>query len=83
MKISFVASIVVLAYVISMLPVGCLSLVELINGNISSPNISAFLKGLSIVNNFADPYIYGLGTVDTRKAILKNLRRMKNFFVRQ
>ena len=83
MKISFVASIVVLAYVISMLPVGCLSLVELINGNISSPNISAFLKGLSIVNNFADPYIYGLGTVDTRKAILKNLKRIKNFFVRQ
>ena len=36
MKISFVASIVVLVYIISMLPVRCPSLADLINGNISS-----------------------------------------------
>ena len=83
MKISFVASIVVLVYMVSMLPIGCLSLVELINGNISSSNFRAILGGLSFVNNFADPYIYGIGTVDTRKGILKNLRKMKNFLTRQ
>ena len=83
MKISFVASIVVLVYMVSMLPIGCLSLVELINGNISSSNFRTILGGLSFVNNFADPYIYGFGTVDTRKAILKNLRKMKNFLTRQ
>ena len=82
MKISFVAGMVVFVYVISMLPLGCLSLVELINGNISSSKIRALLRALYFLNNFADPYIYGLGTVDTRKAIIKNLRKVKNILTR-
>ena len=80
MKISFVASIVVLAYVVSMLPVGCLSLVELINGNISSAKIRSIVKVLGFMNNCADPYIYGIGVFDTRKGICKNLRKMRKFF---
>ena len=80
MKISFVASIVVLVYAISMLPAGCLSLLELINGNISL-KITAILRGLSFANNFADPFIYGIGILDTRKAIVKNLRKLKNFLL--
>ena len=79
-KVAFVASIVVFAYISCMLPMGLLSLYELINGNISSGAIRGVTKVLALVNNFADPYIYGLGVVDTRKALLKNLRKMKKFF---
>ena len=79
-KISFIASIVVILYVISMFPAGCLSLIELVNENILSAEVQGILRGLTFLNNFADPYIYGLGIVDTRKAVIKNLRKMRNFF---
>ena len=79
-KVAFVASIVAVAYMVCMLPLGCLSLHELIYGTMSSSNIPSILKTLAFMNNFADPYIYGLGISDTRMAIRKNLRKVKALF---
>ena len=82
-KVAFVASIVVVAYIICMFPMGCLSLYELIHGNVAYSSWKGILERLLVVNNFADPFIYGIGTVDARKAVLKNLRKIKNFITRQ
>ena len=82
-KVAFVASIVAVAYIICMLPLGCLSFYELIHGSISPSNIPGILRNLAFMNNFVDPYIYGLGISDTRMAIRKNLRKVKALFKRE
>ena len=82
-KVAFVASIVVVAYIICMFPMGCLSLYELIHGNVPYSSWKGNLQMLLMVNNFADPFIYGIGTVEARRAVLKNLRNIKNFITRQ
>ena len=82
-KVTFVASIVAVAYMVCMLPLGCLSLHELIYGTMSSSNIPGILRHLAFMNNFADPYIYGLGISDTRMAICKNLRKVKALLRRE
>ena len=78
-KVSFVASIVVFAYVISMYPAGFLSFLELIGRKISSEKLYSFFKALTFLNNLADPFIYGIGIVDTRRAVLNNMKKMKEF----
>ena len=82
-KVAFVASIVAVAYIVCMLPLGCLSLHELVYGSLSPSNIPGILRTLAFMNNFADPYIYGLGISDTGKAICKNLRKVKALFKRE
>ena len=82
-KIAFVASIVFVKYVVSMYPAAFLSYLDLIKHDVSSPTIRGIMKALMILNNFADPYIYGIGMVDTRRALFKHLRKMKNLFTRQ
>ena len=82
-KVSFVASIVVFVYVVSMYPAGFLSFLKLINRNLASERIERISRALICVNNFADPFIYGIGIVDSRRAVLKNLRKMKKFFTMQ
>ena len=82
-KVAFVASIVVVTYIICMFPMGCLSLYELIHGNVEYSSWKGKLQMLLVVNNFADPFIYGIGTVEARRAALKNLRKFKHFITRQ
>ena len=82
-KVAFVAGIVAVAYMICMLPLVCLYLHELIFGSISSSSIPVILRSLAFMNNFADPYIYGLGMTDTRRAIRKNLKKLKALFRRE
>ena len=82
-KVAFFASIVVVAYIICMLPMGCFSLYELIHGNVVYSSWKSVLEMLLVVNNFADPFIYGIGTVDARRAALKSLGKIKNFITRQ
>ena len=79
-KVSFVASIVVFVYVVSMYPAGFLSFLELIGRKISSEKLYSFFNALTFLNNLADPFIYGIGIVDTRRAVLNNLKKMKEFF---
>ena len=43
-KLAFVASIIVIVYIICMVPIGCLSLYDLINGDASSTTTRGFLQ---------------------------------------
>ena len=82
-KVSFVAGIVVFAYVVSMYPAGFLSFLELVGRKVTSERINSIFKALTFLNNVADPFIYGIGIVDTRRCVIKNLRKMKEFFTMQ
>ena len=82
-KVAFVASIVAIAYIVCMFPMGCLSLYELVFGTLPHSPWKALVERLILVNNFADPFIYGIGIVDARKAVVRNLKRMKDFITRK
>ena len=82
-KVAFVASIVATAYIVCMFPMGCLSLYELVFGSVPYSSWKALVERLILVNNFADPFIYGIGIVDARKAVVRNLKRMKDFITRK
>ena len=77
-KIAFVAAIVVIAHVLCMLPLSVLSIYEMINGPVSSAPVRGIARALAVLNNFADPFIYGIGIADSRKALLKNLKKLKS-----
>ena len=83
LKVTFVASIVVVAYIACMLPTGCFSFYELLMGRSSNSMLRGIVEKLLLLNNFADPFIYGMGTVDARKHVFKNLRKIRDFFRRQ
>ena len=82
-KVAFVASIVVIVYIICMFPLSCLSLYGLINGDTSSKTARGIVQALTFFNNLANPYIYGIGVVDSRRALLKNLGKIKKLFTKQ
>ena len=77
-KITLVASIVAIAYIVCMLPMGCLSLYELIWGTTASAPLKRVLERLMVLNNFVDPFIYGIGIADSRKAVLRTLKRIRD-----
>ena len=82
-KIAFVACIIAIAYIMCMFPLAVLSLYELIYGRIPARSVPVMLRALALLNNLADPYIYGFGVVDSRKAIAKNFRRLRDFLARK
>ena len=71
-KVAFVASIVAIAYIVCMFPMGCLSLYELAFGALPHSLWKALVERLILVNNFADPFIYGIGIADARKAFVRS-----------
>ena len=77
-KVAFVACIVAAAYVVCMLPLAVLYFCELVDGTPRPASLKTGLLALSLANTLADPFIYGIGTVDTRKLILKDLKKIKN-----
>ena len=83
LKVTLVASMVVVVYMGCMLPMGCFSFYELLMGRSSNALLRGIVETLMLVNNFADPFIYGIGTVDARKAILKTLKKIRDFIRRQ
>ena len=83
MKVAFVASIIAVGYIMCMFPLAVLSLYELIYGRISSSAVPIISKVLALLNNLADPYIYGFGIYDSRKAIAKSFRRLRDFLARK
>ena len=81
LKVAFVAGIVALAFVFCMTPLAFLFLVELLTGKTAASSYRATCLALSIGNSLADPLIYGFGTADTRRLILRDLKNLKQFFM--
>ena len=78
-KIAIVASLVVLSYMICMLPFACVSITaRFTNVSLTSKSVAISLVA---TNTFLNPFIYGFGMVDIREAIIKELKKMKNFIL--
>ena len=78
-KVAIVASAVVLSYLICMLP----SAIFIIGNHIfkvSTPTLwkKMLATSLAMINTFLNPFIYGFGMLDTREAIIKELKRVRN-----
>ena len=82
MKVAFIASMISITYMTCMLPIGVSCVYELADMRNSSQTTPVIIRVLALLNNLADPYIYGFGIVDTRRAVLKNLQRMKALLTR-
>ncbi len=79
-KVSIVASAVVVLYVFCMCPLAfyfIATLFEKSNELTPSRFTAMFLVQF---NAFADPFVYGLGMADMRQAMIRELRRDKEFF---
>ena len=77
LKITFVASAVVLTYLISMMPGSCIILAHWFHAK-SKPALGLQSAALSLgmVNTLANPLIYGLGMADIRQAVKRELKRI-------
>ena len=79
LKTSIVASAVVLLYVICMCPLGIYLLLLKFKVSNKSQSFRVAAIFLAQVNTFADPFVYGLGMEDVRRAIKRELRKIKSF----
>ena len=78
-KVAFMAGIVALAFYVCVIPLTVVLLYELLSGRYISSPTRPICIALSFWNSFADPLIYGFGMADTRKMILRDLKRMKQY----
>ena len=80
-KVTFVASIVAIAYVTCMCPLAILYAWEWHHGLSNDTRWRSFLFPLAMLNTLVDPLIYGVGIGETRKMILKNLKQARELLV--
>ena len=74
LRIAFVAGIVSVAYIVCMLPLAMLYFFQLVGLTDKNPSVQSALIGLAMVNTLADPFIYGFGMAQTRKALIKVMK---------
>ena len=79
-KVAVVAGLVVLAYIVCMAPLSIVFTLELCKVFTVSPSLRTNAVAFAMANTLLDPYIYGIGIVDTRRAIKKHIMGVVNFF---
>ena len=77
-KVAVVSAVLILAYGICMLPCASLFLFHLAGKHTISPVSQTVTIVFGMTNNLLDPYIYGLGVYDTRRAIIKNIKWIRS-----
>ena len=80
-KITFVASIVAIAYILCMMPSAILFAYEWHHGLLQRRPAIQFIHALAMLNSLVDPLIYGIGIRDTRRLMWKNLKIAKDFLL--
>ena len=74
LRIALVAGIVCIVYVVCMVPLSLVFLLELTNVNDNRPGIKKVLIMNGMLNTLADPFIYGIGMIQTRKILFRILK---------
>ena len=78
LKLAFVASVVVVLYVVCMAPLALLVVYELISGVDDSVFVAKpIVSLLALANTLVDPFVYCLGMRDTRKILFKEVNRIR------
>ena len=81
-KGAFVSSIIVLSYLICVLPgAGMIIINRYGDGPRGSHLTKLFVITLGMLNTLLNPFIYGFGMMDTRKAMVRELKMMQTFFL--
>ena len=80
-KITFVASIVAIAYIVCMFPMAIVHAYEWQNGMIKNNSMRSIINSFLLINTLIDPFIYGLGIEETRKLIWKDMKAAKNLLL--
>ena len=80
LKVTFVACIVATAYMVCMLPSSIPSLYEMFSYTLIAMALRGKLGVLTFISTLVNPIIYGFGVADTRKYLLKTIKRCFNFF---
>ena len=75
LRIVFVAGVVSVAYIVCMVPMTMLYSLRLVGLKDDNPSVQSALVSLAMANTLVDPFIYGFGMGQTRKAIIKVIRR--------
>ena len=70
-RIAFVAGIVCISYLVCMVPMSLNFVLELIGLIDNHPDIKKILVSIAMLNTIADPFIYGLGMVQTRQVLVR------------
>ena len=83
LKVALVSGIVAIGYVVCMLPTASLFLYEIFTGTAASTSARQACFSLATANCLIDPFIYGIGSVDTRKMIFQNLKTVKRLVIRK
>ena len=81
MKVTFIASIVAIAYMTCMIPLAVLFAWEWHHGLSNTTRWRSFLFPLAMLNSLLDPLIYGVGIGETRKMIWKNVKQAREFLL--
>jgi len=76
LQIAYVAGIVCIAYVVCTVPMSMAFLLELTNLIENRPNAKKVLISMAMLNTIADPFIYGLGMIQTRKMLIRIMKRI-------
>ena len=82
-KAAFVSGIVAVGFVVCMLPTACLFLYEIINDIASSASARQVCFAFVTANSLVDPFIYGIGSADTRKMMWRSLKKAKQSIIRK
>ena len=77
-KVTFVAGIVAVTFVVCMLPLSVMFLYESLNNVLVPVGIKRYFLLLTFLNNLADPIIYGFGVKDSRRCLLRRMRTIWN-----
>ena len=77
LKLSFAASIVVIMYVVCMLPMACSSAYIFFNPKRELVKVTGIAVFLTMLNTFADPFVYGFGMADMRQGIKREFKQLK------
>ena len=75
-RIAFVTGIVCIAYVVCMVPLTIAFFLELAGLVPNRPSIKQILLSFMLLNNLADPFIYGFGINQTRQLLIRITRNI-------
>ena len=79
-KVAFIAGIVVLTYIVCMVPMSSVFILEACKVITVSKSMRANVILFGMTNTLFDPFIYGIGILDTRRAIKRHIRALATTF---
>ena len=77
LKLGFSATVVIILYVVCMLPSACLFLYLLFKPKEDLTKAQIAVVILSMLNTFADPFVYGFGIADVRQGMKRECKNFK------